>query len=129
MKTEIKITANLNDEQLDVLIQEIKNTAEMMDVKLEVESNELVKNDTSVINDQASCLSCYYSNNGKSSCDRHLNKLKPDYSKGVECVSNNFAHYRPLSSINYSSCPKCSFEPMIKVDGKYRCEMCDYVGE
>jgi len=41
-----------------------------------------------------SCLTCYYSRNGKRSCDRHLNKLKPDYSKGVECYYNNYAHYR-----------------------------------
>jgi hypothetical protein len=47
MQTEIKIIANLNDEQLDVLIQEIKSTAEMMDVKLEVESNELNQHDVS----------------------------------------------------------------------------------
>ena len=45
METEIKITAILNDEQLDVLIQEIKNTAEMIGVKLEVESNELSHHD------------------------------------------------------------------------------------
>ena len=41
-----------------------------------------------------SCLTCYYSGNGKHSCDRHMNKLKPDYSKGVECYYNNYAHYR-----------------------------------
>ena len=26
-----------------------------------------------------------------------------------------------------SVCPKCKFEPMIKVDEKYNCEMCGYV--
>ena len=41
MKTEIRIIADLSDEQLDVLIQEIKSTAEMMDIKLELESSEL----------------------------------------------------------------------------------------
>lgn len=40
-----------------------------------------------------SCATCFYSKNGKTSCDRHLNPVKPDYSKGVECAHNNYAHY------------------------------------
>lgn len=44
-----------------------------------------------------SCSTCYYSKNGKTTCDRHLNKIKPDYSKGVECAYNNYAHYRPFN--------------------------------
>lgn len=43
-----------------------------------------------------SCSTCYYSSNGKHSCDRHMNAQKPDYSKGVECFYNNLAHYRPF---------------------------------
>jgi len=42
-----------------------------------------------------SCQNCFYSKGGKHSCDRHLNKIKPDYSKGVECYYNNFAHFKP----------------------------------
>lgn len=45
-----------------------------------------------------SCQTCYYSGNGKHSCDRHVNKLQPDYSKGVECAYNNHAHYRPFKT-------------------------------
>jgi len=41
-----------------------------------------------------SCLTCLYSNNGASPCNRHLHKIPPDYSKGYECFYNNFAHYR-----------------------------------
>jgi uncharacterized protein YdaT len=42
-----------------------------------------------------SCNTCFYSQNGKTSCDRHVNPIKPDYSKGVECAANNYIHYKP----------------------------------
>lgn len=42
-----------------------------------------------------SCNTCLYSKGGKTSCNRHLNKIKPDYSKGVECFHNGMIHYRP----------------------------------
>ena len=39
------------------------------------------------------CSSCLYWFAGWT-CDRHLNKVKPDYSKGSECGSK-LLHYRP----------------------------------
>lgn len=45
-----------------------------------------------------SCQDCFYSKGGKHSCDRHLNKVKPDYSKGVECYYNDFAHFKPYKA-------------------------------
>lgn len=48
---------------------------------------------------KGSCDTCYYSGGGKHSCDRHLNKLKPDYTKGIECAYNNYAHYRSFDVI------------------------------
>lgn len=50
-----------------------------------------------------SCGTCYYSGNGKHSCDRHVNELKPDYSKGVECAYNNYIHYRPYKKTSNES--------------------------
>ena len=47
-----------------------------------------------------SCQTCYYSDNGERPCNRHLNKLKPDYLKGVECALNNYIHYRPFENPN-----------------------------
>lgn len=44
--------------------------------------------------DAAMCQTCYYSSNGKHNCDRHINKLQPDYSKGRGC--NNNEHYRQI---------------------------------
>ncbi len=42
-----------------------------------------------------SCSTCVYSKGGKTSCFRHMDYAKPkiDYSKGVECDKNGFAHY------------------------------------
>lgn len=45
-----------------------------------------------------SCATCFYSNNGVTSCNRHVNEIKPDYSKGVECAHNNFIHYKPFKN-------------------------------
>lgn len=45
-----------------------------------------------------SCQDCFYSKGGRHSCDRHLNKVKPDYSKGVECYCNDFAHFKPYKA-------------------------------
>ena len=64
-----------------------------------MENSNDIQNTTNIGNEvladvMPSCLDCYYSGNGKHSCDRHMNKLKPDYSKGVECYYNNYAHYR-----------------------------------
>jgi hypothetical protein len=47
-----------------------------------------------------SCQTCYYSKNGERPCDRHLNSLKPNYNKGVECALNNFIHYRNFDEFN-----------------------------
>ena len=42
-----------------------------------------------------SCVDCVYSNNGETSCFRHMSYAKPkiDYSKGTECAHNNYVHY------------------------------------
>jgi hypothetical protein len=46
METEIKIIANLSEEQLECLLSEIKNTSEIMGVKLKVQSNKIIQNGT-----------------------------------------------------------------------------------
>lgn len=33
----------------------------------------------------------------------------------------------PQADVIKSACPNCKFEPMIKVNEKYNCEMCGYV--
>ena len=45
METEIKIIANFTEEQLEVLLSEIKNTSEIIGVKLKIESNKIIQND------------------------------------------------------------------------------------
>ena len=52
MNTEIKIIANLDEEQLNVLISEIRNISEMINVKLEVESNKIEGNNIICQNDK-----------------------------------------------------------------------------
>ena len=87
MKTEIKIIADLNDEQLDVLIQEIKSTSEMMDIKLEVQSNELSQHDVKgSLTNRGCCMSCVhwrFTQNGMGEC----NKLKQYTDEGFDCKS------------------------------------------
>lgn len=58
MKTEIKIQANLTNEQLDVLITEIQNTAEMIGIDLKVESDKLSQHDVMVRSEQLPCSHC-----------------------------------------------------------------------
>lgn len=55
METEIIIKANLTDEQLEVLVSEIRSTAEMIGVDLKVESNKLSQHDVSGRSEQFVC--------------------------------------------------------------------------
>ena len=56
MKTEIRIEAEMTDEQLDCLLAEIKNTAEIIGIKLKVEPSKLSQHD--VIGTLPKCQSC-----------------------------------------------------------------------
>ena len=56
METEITIKANLTDEQLEVLVSEIQNIAEMIGIDLKVESNKLNQHD--VISSVCECKVC-----------------------------------------------------------------------
>ena len=47
MKTEIRIEAEITDEQLDCLLTEIKNTAEIIGIKLKVEPSKMSQHDVS----------------------------------------------------------------------------------
>lgn len=47
MKTEIRITAEMTDEQCEVLLSELINTSEIIGIKLEVESSKLSQHEVS----------------------------------------------------------------------------------
>lgn len=47
MKTEIRIIAEMTDEQCEVLLSELINTSEIIGIKLEVESSKLSQHDVS----------------------------------------------------------------------------------
>lgn len=55
METEIRIEAEMTDEQLDCLLSEIKNTAEIIGINLKVESIKLHQHTVS----ESVCLNCY----------------------------------------------------------------------
>ena len=57
---------------------------------------------------------------GQSSIDDIVNVME-DYAN--EMKVKNLSNTLLCDSV----CPKCKFEPMIKVDEKYNCEMCGYV--
>ena len=42
--------------------------------------------------------------------------------EAMEVYADQFRQPDVIKSV----CPKCKFEPMINVEGKYKCEMCDY---
>jgi len=52
---------------------------------------------------------------------QNLNLLK----RGL--ISQSLFEKLHPKKVSASVCPKCNFEPMIKVNGKYNCEMCGYI--
>lgn len=58
---------------------------------------------------------------GQSSIDDIVNVME-DYANEMK-VKNLSSNTLLCDSV----CPKCKFEPMIKFDEKYNCEMCGYV--
>ena len=57
MKTEIRIIAEMTDEQCEVLTSELINTSEIIGIKLEVESSKLSQHDV-IKNEVAVCGKC-----------------------------------------------------------------------
>ena len=71
MKTEIRIEAEITDEQLDCLLSEIKNIAEIIGIKLKVESSKLSQHDVSK---SFYCLGDSFGESGK--CDKQCEDCK-----------------------------------------------------
>ena len=65
-------------------------------------------------------------------CDENLGltgtEVQDDLRKFADALEGMEAKNISSNAVSCDSvCPKCKFEPMIKVDEKYNCEMCGYV--
>lgn len=94
------------------LIERYINTSE--------QSKEVELSSNDKINEIITRLEDWQQRNGYNTDKGQLTDIIKDLREEAKVFSSN-------AVLCDSVCPKCKFEPMIKVDEKYNCEMCGYV--